>query len=71
MLSQAGQVQDQNEDSENSQEVQLMKTKNHQLSFSQAIKNEDAIYKFLAYTGTLEKKRRENRDETRSNHVLA
>jgi len=32
--------------------------------------NEDAFYKLLAYTGTLEKKRRENIKETRKDIVL-
>lgn len=34
------------------------------------IKNEDAIYKFLAYTGNLEKIRRDNRDATLANIEL-
>lgn len=58
VLSQAGQELDQIEDKKNSDEIQGMKMRNHQLSFSQVIKNEDAIYKFIAYTGVLEKNRR-------------
>ena len=34
------------------------------------IKNEDAIYKLLAYTGNLEKIRRENKEETLADIVL-
>lgn len=71
VLSQAGQELDQIEDKKNSDEIQGMKMRNHQLSFSQVIKNEDAIYKFIAYTGVLEKNRREKRDETKSNPILA
>jgi hypothetical protein len=34
------------------------------------VQNEDAFYKFLAYTGNLEKQRRENRKQTLSNFEL-
>ena len=32
---------------------------------NKAVKNEDALYKFLAYSGVLEKQRRESIDKTR------
>jgi len=44
-------------------EKQYMKTKNQQPAFNKDIVNEDAFYKFLAYTGNLEKKRRNNSKE--------
>lgn len=40
------------------------------MAFNKSIKNEDAIFKFLAYTGNLEKNRRENRQETLDNTIL-
>lgn len=70
-LCQSGQMTDQAGDSANSREMQTQKTKNHQLSFTRAIANEDAIYKFLAYSGNLEQKRRRDREATRANAVLA
>lgn len=51
--------------------MQPLKERNNQLSFNQSIKNEDSIYKLIAYTGALEKKRREDRDATRANVELA
>jgi hypothetical protein len=47
-----------------------MKKFNEQPEFNANIKNEDSLYKFLAYSGTLEKKRRENLDKTRKNNEL-
>jgi hypothetical protein len=47
-----------------------MKKHNEQPEFNSQIKNEDALYKFLAYSGVLEKKRRENLDKTRKNNEL-
>ena len=47
-----------------------MKTKNEQPQFNKNVQNEDAFYKFLAYTGNLEKQRRENRKETLNNFEL-
>ncbi len=47
-----------------------MKTKNEQPQFNKDVQNEDAFYKFLAYTGNLEKQRRENRKQTLSNFEL-
>jgi len=45
-------------DNERSMEKQARKTRNTQQAFNKEIVNEDAFYKLLAYTGTLEKKRR-------------
>jgi len=69
-LSQHNQVRDHELDSKNSQELQLLKTKNEQAKFSDNLDDEDAYYKFLAYTGVLEKKRGENRKATLENPKL-
>ena len=47
------------------EEKQFIKYPNTQANFNNEMKNEDALYKFLAYSGMLEKKRRENIDKTR------
>ena len=44
------------------EEVQGLKTKNKQTDENKAIKNEDAFFKYTAYAGSLEKKRREGGD---------
>jgi hypothetical protein len=38
-----------------------MKKRNRQELINKGVVNEDAYYKFLAFAGSLEKKRRENR----------
>lgn len=48
-----------------SEETQFKKTPNTQAEFNRETKNEDALYKFLAYSGMLEKKRREDLNKTR------
>jgi len=47
-----------------------MKTRNLQNTFNDGVVNEDAFYKFYAYTGLLEKKRRENHKETMADIVI-
>ena len=47
-----------------------MKRYNEQPDFNSQLKNEDALYKFLAYSGMLEKKRRADIDKTRKNNEL-
>ena len=51
-------------------EMQIMKRYNEQPDFNSQLKNEDALYKFLAYSGMLEKKRRADIDKTRKNNEL-
>lgn len=57
-------------DNERSFEKQSMKKRNKQQKYNSEIVNEDAFYKLMAYTGTLEKKRRENIKETLKDPVL-
>jgi len=52
------------------EETQFLKRPNEQSDFNQSIKNEDALYKFLAYSGMLEKKRRDDIDKTRKNNEI-
>ena len=52
------------------EEFQALKHRNEQPEFNQELKNEDALYKFLAYSGMLEKKRREDIDKTRKNNEM-
>lgn len=69
-LGQANQLLDQAVDEQNSLEMQKLKTRNKQQQFNQAIENEDAYYKLLAYTGNLERQRRKDHKATVSNPVL-
>lgn len=48
-----------------------MKQRNKQQEFNRGILNEDAFYKFFAYSGQLEKQRRDNHKETMNDPVLA
>jgi hypothetical protein len=57
-------------DAKRSNEKQYRKTRNHQPEFNKGVVNEDAFYKHLAYTGLLEKKRRDNRKEVLEDPVL-
>lgn len=57
-------------DAERSNEKQLRKVRNHQPEFNKGVVNEDAFYKQLAYSGLLEKKRRDNRKEVLEDPVL-
>ena len=59
-----------NEGVEN-EEIQLLKKPNEQADFNKEVKNEDALYKFLAYSGMLEKKRREDLNKTRKNNEIS
>ncbi len=70
MLLQLKQSADMFAEGERNSEIQIMKQKNEQPEFNKNIKNEDALYKFLAYSGMLEKKRRENLDKTRKTNEL-
>ena len=58
------------EEGKKNADTQIMKRHNEQPEFNSQVKNEDALYKFLAYSGVLEKKRRENLDKTRKNNEL-
>jgi hypothetical protein len=58
------------EEGKKNAELQIMKKHNEQPEFNSSVKNEDALYKFLAYSGVLEKKRRDNLDKTRKNNEL-
>ena len=53
-------------DNERSMEKESRKTRNIQQAYNKEIVNEDAYYKLMAYTGALEKTRRENIKETTS-----
>lgn len=55
----------------NDEEMQFRKTVNTQPQFNKDVKNEDALYKFLAYSGMLEKKRREDLNKTRKDESIA
>ena len=52
------------------EEFQSIKHRNEQPEFNEELKNEDALYKFLAYSGMLEKKRREDINKTRKNNEM-
>ena len=52
------------------EQMQHLKTNNTQRNFNKGTKNEDALYKFLSYTGMLEKKRREDVNKTRKSEEL-
>ena len=51
-------------------EVQAMKTKHNQSEENKKIQNEDAFYKYTAYAGSIEKKRRENLADTQTNQDI-
>lgn len=70
LLLQIKQSSDMHEEGKKNAELQIMKKPNEQPEFNSSVKNEDALYKFLAYSGVLEKKRRENLDKTRKNNEL-
>jgi hypothetical protein len=50
--------------------MQFLKSNNDQADFNKSVKNEDALYKFLAYSGILEKKRREDINKTRKKNEI-
>ena len=50
--------------------MQFLKHPNKQREFNKEVKNDDALYKFLAYSGTLEKTRREDINKTRKNNEI-
>ena len=58
------------EENAKNEELQGLKHNNTQPEFNQELKNEDALYKFMAYSGMLEKKRREDIDKTRKNNEM-
>ena len=43
---------------------------NNQREYNKEIKDEDSLFKFLAYSGMLEKKRREDLNKTRKNDEI-
>jgi len=49
----------------------MLKTANRQPDFNKGIINEDAFYKFLAYSGNLQKKRAENPKATHGDLEIA
>jgi hypothetical protein len=50
--------------------MQFLKTPNSQKEFNKETKNEDALYKFLAYSGILERNRRQDINKTRKNNEM-
>jgi hypothetical protein len=56
--------------SKENEQIQFLKTNNEQGEFNKSLKNEDALYKFLAYSGMLEKTRREDINKTRKNNEI-
>jgi hypothetical protein len=58
------------EENAKNEELQGLKHNNTQPEFNKELKNEDALYKFMAYSGMLEKKRREDIDKTRKNNEM-
>lgn len=58
------------EENSKNEELQGLKHNNTQPEFNQELKNEDALYKFMAFSGMLEKKRREDIDKTRKNNEM-
>jgi len=59
------------EEGTRNEHTQHLKTVNDQREINRAVKDEDALYKFLAYSGVLEKQRRENLDKTRKDLEIA
>ena len=53
------------------EEKQFLKTSNRQGDFNKGLKNEDALYKFLSYSGMLEKKRSEDLNKIRKDNDIA
>lgn len=58
------------EDGQLSREKQTLKTRSMQESKNKDVVNEDSYYKFMAYTGNLEKKRRENLKEVMNDATI-
>lgn len=50
--------------------IQFLKSENQQPDFNKELKNEDALFKFLAFSGMLEQSRREDINKTRKNNEL-
>jgi hypothetical protein len=69
-LEQMNQMANHAKDSVRSENKQRMKKRNNQPEFNKGVVNEDAFYKHLAYTGLLEKKRRDNHKATLADPVL-
>lgn len=61
---------DMQKEGKDNDELQIMKSFNEQPEFNKSIKNEDSLYKFLAYSAMLEKNRRADLDKTRKNNVI-
>jgi len=59
------------EGSVENQNKQAMKQTNKQAESNRETKNEDALFKFITYSGMLEKKRREDINVTRKNDMIA
>ena len=69
-LEQTNQMASHTRDNKRSRDKQFLKTRNSQPAFNKDITNEDAFYKLMAYSGVLEKKRKDNRKETLKDPVL-
>jgi len=67
VLSAIQSFKEQEEEHEEDNFRQNLKTANEQVEFNKSLKDEDALYKVLAYKATLERKRMENPDATRKN----
>lgn len=61
MFDQQNEMVDHAHDDVGSSKRQLVKTRNKQSLFSKDVLNEDAYYKLLAYTASLQKKRADNK----------
>jgi hypothetical protein len=70
-LQQVKQLTEMNEEGQLNTETQFKKTPNRQAEHNRDVKNEDALYKFLAYSGMLEKSRREDLKKTRKDIMIS
>jgi hypothetical protein len=69
-LSQGNQLASHGEDSKTSDQKQTLKTRNFQPIFNKGVENEDAFYKWMAYSGVREQQRMANYKETMNDPVL-
>lgn len=58
-LNQIGQLTEMSAENKGNDQRQGLKTPNRQPAFNEKISDEDSLFKFLSYSGMLEKKRRE------------
>lgn len=70
-LVQVKQMTEMGKEGQINEELHYKKSVNNQSAFNRDVKNEDALYKFLAYTGMIEKRRREDLNKTRKDENIA